>query len=94
LVVAAGDAIEHLIDDTVDAGIAGVIERNAGRLRVREREAGIVETLIAEARAGVVPGSDPVSARKPFGVLALVGKRNLRVTWLNILTIWRDGMQS
>src|SRR5262249_59050375 len=46
LVVAAGDAVEHLIDDTVDAVIAGVIERNAGRLRVREREPGIVEALI------------------------------------------------
>src|SRR5262245_5427680 len=74
LVVAAGDAIEHLIDDAVDAVIAGVIERNAGRLRVREREAGIVEALIAEARAGVVPGSDPISARKAFGVLALIGQ--------------------
>src|SRR5262249_55612066 len=74
LVVAAGDAIEHLIDDAVDAVIAGVTERNAGRLRVREREAGIVEALIAEARAGVVPGSDPISARKAFGVLALIGQ--------------------
>src|SRR5262245_26662038 len=74
LVIAAGDAVEHLIDNPVDTGIAGVVERNAGRLRAREREAGIVETLIAEARAGVVPGSDPVSAGKAFGVLALVGQ--------------------
>src|SRR6266404_2861871 len=74
LVVAAGDAVEHLVDDAVDAGIAGVIERNAGRLRVREREAVIVETLVAEARAGVVPGSDPVRAGKASGVLALVGQ--------------------
>jgi hypothetical protein len=72
-VIAAGDAVEHLVDDAVDAGIAGVIERNAGRLRIREREAGIVEALIAEARAGVVPGSDPVRAGKAFGILALVG---------------------
>jgi hypothetical protein len=55
LVIAAGDAVEHLVDDAVDAGISGVIERNAARLRIREREAVIVETLIAEARAGVVP---------------------------------------
>src|SRR6516162_7462001 len=75
LVIAAGDAVEHLIDDAVEAGIAGVIERNATRLRIREREAGIVETLIAEARAGVVPGSDPVRAGKAFGVLALVGQK-------------------
>src|SRR5262249_35920975 len=74
LVVAAGDAVEHLVDDTVDAVIAGVIEWNAGRLRIRERKPGIVEALIAEARAGVVPGSDPVRARKAFGVLALVGQ--------------------
>src|SRR4029450_11484009 len=74
LVVAAGDAVEHLVDDTVDAGIAIVIERNAGRLRVCEREAGIVEALVAEARTRVVPGSDPVRAGKAFGVFALVGQ--------------------
>src|SRR5262249_13304918 len=74
LVVAAGDAVEHLVDDAVDAGISGVIERNSGRLRVREREAVVVETLIAETRARVVPGSDPVRAGKTFGVLALVGQ--------------------
>src|SRR5262249_39133279 len=74
LIIAAGDAIEHLIDDAIDAGISGVIERDAGRLRIREREACIVEALIGEARAGMIPGSDPVSARKPFGILALVGQ--------------------
>src|SRR5262249_4832531 len=46
----------------------------AGRLRVREREADIVEALVAEARTRVVPGSDPVSTRKAFGVLALIGQ--------------------
>src|SRR5258705_2504798 len=49
-VVGAGNAIEHLIHDTIDAGVAGVIERNAGRHRVGERAAGIVEALIAETR--------------------------------------------
>src|SRR5262249_44054650 len=74
LVIAAGDAVEHLVDDAVDAVIAGVIERNAARLRIRKREAGIVEALVAEARTRVVPGSDPVRAGKAFGVLALVGQ--------------------
>src|ERR1700738_3457473 len=73
LVVRAGNAIEHLIDDTVDAVVSGVIERNAGRQRVRERAAGIVEALITEARAGVVPAPDSVGAGKPLGILALVG---------------------
>jgi hypothetical protein len=73
LVVRAGNAIEHLIDDTVDAGVSGVIERNARRQRVRERAAGIVEALISETRAGVVPGTDSVGAGKPFGILALIG---------------------
>jgi hypothetical protein len=36
--------------------------------------AGIVETLIAEAGAGVPPAADPVGAREPIGVLALVGQ--------------------
>src|SRR4051812_25986139 len=71
-VVSAGNAIEHLVHDTVDAGVAGVLERNAGRHRVREREAGVVETLIAEARAGVIPRADAVSAREAGGVLPLV----------------------
>src|SRR5262249_62364987 len=44
------------------------------RLRIRKREAGIVEALVAEARTRVVPGSDPVRAGKAFGVLALVGQ--------------------
>src|SRR6516225_534516 len=72
LVVAAGHAIEHLIDDAVDAAIAGVIEGDAGRLRVGQRQAGIVKALIAEARAGVIPGADAVRAGKSFGVLSLV----------------------
>ena len=72
-VVAAGHAIEHLIDDAVNAGVTGVVERDAGRLRVRERAAGIVEALIAEARARVIPRSNSVSAGQAFGILALVG---------------------
>src|SRR5713226_1884486 len=74
LVVAAGNTIEHLIDDAVDAGVSGVVERNAGRQRIRQRAAGIVVALIAEARAGVIPRADAVGARKPAGVLALVGQ--------------------
>ena len=73
LVVRAGNAIEHLIDDAVEAQVSGVIERNARRQRVRERAAGIVEALISEARAGVVPGADSVRAGESFGVLTLVG---------------------
>ena len=65
-------AIEHLIDNAIDAVIAGVIERNAGRQRTGERDAGIVETLITKVRTGVVPGAYPVSARKPLGIVALI----------------------
>src|ERR1700736_4697486 len=36
LVVGTGNAIEHLIDNTVDAGVSSVVERNSGRRRVRE----------------------------------------------------------
>src|SRR6476619_6709950 len=71
-VVSAGNAIEHLVHDTVDAGVAGVLERNACRHRVCEREAVIVEVLIAEARAGVIPRADAVSAREACGILPLV----------------------
>src|SRR4029078_3659936 len=74
-VVTAGGAIEHLIHNSVDVGVAGMLERNAGRRRIRERAAGIVATLIAEARTGVMPRTDPVSARKSRGVLPLVGQK-------------------
>src|SRR3981189_1521612 len=78
LVGAPGNAIKRLIDDAVDADVAAVVERNAGRQRIRQRAAGIVEALIPKPRAGVIPRADPVSARKParalVGALALVGQ--------------------
>ena len=55
-----------------------MIERNAGRHRVGERAAGIVEALIAEARTGVIPRADPVSARETHGILPFVGNARLR----------------
>src|SRR5262245_25822505 len=74
LVLGARDTIEHLIDHAVEDLVAGVIERNAGGGRTRERLSRIVVTLIAEARTGVPPAADPVGARKPIGILALVGQ--------------------
>src|ERR1700730_3530056 len=69
LVVGAGNATERLINHAVDALIAGMLQRDAGRLWVCEREAGVVEALISEMRAGVVPHSDAVGAGKSGGVL-------------------------
>ena len=84
LVLAAGDAIQHLIDNAVDAGIAGVVERNAGRLRIREREAGIDEALIAEARTGVKPTSDPVRSGKACGCCSIhAPETNIFKGWWN-----------
>src|ERR1700739_2303261 len=72
LVNGAGNAIEHLIDHAIDAAIAGVLHRNAGRLRIGQRQAGIVEALIGETRAGVIPRADAVGAGKPSGVVAVI----------------------
>src|SRR5262249_46350878 len=74
LVDSAGNAIEHLVDHAVDAAVADMLHRNTGGLRIRQREAAIVEALIAEMRAGVIPRADAVSAGKPAGVPALIGK--------------------
>src|SRR5690242_5640693 len=51
-----------------------MLERDAGRLRVRERKAGVVDALIGKPRAGMIPSSESVSAGKTFGILALIGQ--------------------
>src|SRR5689334_20083063 len=51
-----------------------MLERDAGRLRVRERKAAVVAALIGKPRTGVIPSSESVSAGKAFGILALVGQ--------------------
>jgi hypothetical protein len=51
-----------------------MLQRNAGGLRAGERKAGIVEALIGEMRAAVVPRPDAVGAGKSAGILALIGQ--------------------
>ena len=75
LIVGAANTIEHLIDHSVDAAGSDVIERNAGRQRVREREAGIIEALITEAWGGF--SGEGVSPPIPF----FTGKFNRKKTF-------------
>ena len=51
---------DHLVGDRVEAVVAVMRLRDAGRSRVRERQAGVVEVLVGEA-AAVVPDAELVA---------------------------------